>query len=414
MNPQLPLARCTSSFSVLKDFRRLPLVLLAGFASLFVSGPAYGATPWPGQTGNAVGYAAYGTLGTTPWPGGSFTSGTASSPTIYKGYVFTGSQTISGSYIEFIGCDFNSGTGGVLVTGTNITFTGDRFQSNDVENYNVQTTGSNITFSYSSFTPLASFYTSPPGSVWPSAGAGQNTTTQITDTNAINGNDGYEYGINITSGGPVTVDHSDIWGFGGAIVFYSTTAQMNVTNNWIHDAANASPQGYHTDGAGYLNGGAGPSNVLIQGNTIASLGNTNGIAFQAATSGYSNLQFVSNFLSGFGYTATLCAPGSIRCSNSVVTGNVFGTDVEPVWNPLYGNSYTGTASAWTCNTLSFRSGTTWTDGDGWTPPASINGEYWVPTSAIASTTDWNGNTSCPGTSGGQAPNPPTGLAAVVQ
>jgi hypothetical protein len=31
----------------------------------------------------------------------------------------------------------------------------------------------------------------------------------------------------------------------------------------------------------------------------------------------------------------------------------------------------------------------------------------VPTSAIASTTDWNGNTSC-------APQAPTGLSAAVQ
>jgi hypothetical protein len=323
--------------------------------------------------------------------------------------VFAGPQTISGSYIQFISCDFNSGTGGVNVTGSNITFTGDRFQSNNVEDDNVQISGgTNITFSYVSFTPLTSFYTAPPGSVWPSAGAGQNTTTQTTDVNAINGNDGYEYGLNIISGGPVTVDHCDFWGFGNAVVFYSTTAQMNITNNWIHDAANASSQGYHTDGPGYLNGGSGPSNVLVQGNVIASLGNTNGLAFQAATSGYNNIQLVGNYLSGFGFTVAAGAPGNTHLTNSSVTQNVWGTDVEPVWNPLYGNSWTaGTNSTWTCNTLAFRPGTTWTDGDGWTPPSSINGEYWVPTSAIASTTDWNGNTSCP-------PQAPTGLTAAVQ
>ena len=310
------------------------------------------------------------------------------------GYVFNGPQTISGSYIEFVSCDFNSGTGGVSVSGSNITFTGSRFQSNNVQYYNVQVTGSNITFSYSSFTPLASFYTAPPGSVWPSAGSGQNTTTQTTGVDAIDGNEGYEYGVNITSGGPVTIDHSDFWGFGNALVFYSTTAQMTITNNWIHDAANASPQGYHTDGPGYLNGGAGPSNILIQGNTIASLGNTNGLAFQAATSGYDNIQIIGNYFSGFGFTVAAGAPGNTHFTNSSVSNNVFGTDVEPMWNPLYGNSFTaGSNSSWTCNKLAFRSGTTWTDGDGWTPPSSIDGLYWVPTNAIASTTDWNGNTS---------------------
>jgi hypothetical protein len=381
-------------------------VLLAGF---FVSAPAFAATttPWPGQAGNPVGYAAHGPLGTTPWPGGNFQSGTAASPTVYTGYVFTGPQTISGSYIQFVSCDFNSGTGGVLVSGSNITFTGSRFQSNSTGNYNVQTTGSNITFSYSSFTPLASFYTSPPGSVWPSAGAGKNTTTQTTDVNAINGNDGYEYGINITSGGPVTVDHSDFWGFGNAVVFYATTQQINITNNWIHDAVNASPQGYHTDGAGYINGGAGPSNLLIQGNTIASLGNTQGLAFQGASSGYNNIQIIGNYFSGFGYTAA-AAPGGVALTNSSITSNVFGTDIEPVWNPLYGASWNGASSStWACNKIAFAAGTSWTDGDGWTPSSSLNGQYWVPSSAITSSTDWNGNTTC-------VPQPPTGMSSSVQ
>jgi len=390
-------------------------VLIAG---LCVIDAAHGSTTggtWPGQSGNPVGYAAYAPLGTTPWPGGSFQSGTAANPTVYTGYVFSGPQSISGSYIKFVSCDFNSGSGGVSVSGSNISFVGSRFQSNAIQYYNVQTNGSNITFSYSSFTPLASFYISPPGSIWPSGGAGQNTTTQTPDVNAINGNDGYEYGINITSGGPVTIDHSDFWGFGNAIVFYSTTAQMTITNNWIHDAATAGPQGYHTDGPGYLNGGAGPSNVLVQGNTIASLGNTNGLAFQAATSGYNNIQILGNYFSGFGYTTAPGEPGNTHLTNSSIKNNVFGTDIEPVWGPLYGNNFSaGSNTVWACNKLSFRSGTNWTDGDGWHPASSINGQYWVPTGAISSATDYNGNTSCSTTGGGTPPNPPSALVATVQ
>jgi hypothetical protein len=397
--------------------RRFPqalvLLLYIILAVTFANGArcyASSSTAFPGQSGNPVGYAAYGTLGTTPWPGGSFTSGTASSPTVYKNYVFSGPITVSGSYIQFISCDFNSGTGGVNVTGSNITFTGNRFQSNQVEYYNVLVSGSNISFSYDSFTPLASLYTAPPGLVWPSAGSGQNTTTQTTNVNAIDGNSGYEFGIDIANNaGTITVDHSDFWGFGNAIVFNgASTAQVNITNNWIHDAANASQQGYHTDGPGYLNGGAGPSNILIQGNTIASLGNTNGIAFQAATSGYNNIQIIGNYFSGFGFTVAAGEPGNTYFTNSSITGNTFGTDVEPVWNPLYNNSWpAGTNSKWACNKIAFASNTSWTDGDGWKPLSSINGEYWVPTSAIASTTDWDGNTSC-------APQAPTGLAAAVQ
>jgi hypothetical protein len=361
---------------------------------------ASGTTGWPGQSGNPVGYAAYGsgTLGTTAWPGGSFTSGTSTAHTVYTGYVFTGSQTISGSYIDFVRCDFNSGTGGVNVTGNNITFTGSRFQSNDTPNFNVQTSGTNISFSYDSFTPLASFYTSPPGAAWPSAGAAHNTTTQVEGTNAINGNDGYQYGIAINSGGPVSVDHSDFWGFGNdAIQWQTTTAQMTITNNWMHDAANASEQGYHTDGLGYVNGGAGPSNVTVQGNTIASIGNTNALAFQAATSGYSNIQIIGNYISGFGYTADLGYPsGGALFTNSTFKDNVLGTDIEPVFGPLYGNSWNNASgNVWKCNTIAFATGTTWTDGNGWTPTSAMNGQYWIPSSSINSSTDYLGNASCP-------------------
>lgn len=346
---------------------------------------------FPGQAGNPVGYTANGSLGKTPWPGSAFVSGTASSPTIYTGYVITNPPTISGSNIKFVSCDF---VGGANITGSNLTFTGDRFQSNSTQNFNVQSSGTNINFSYDSFTPLASFYAAPPGSVWPSAGSGQNTTNQTAGVNAINGNDGYEYGLNITSGGPVTVDHSDFWGFGNAIVFYGTSAQMTVTNNWIHDAADAGPEGYHTDGPGYLNGAAGPSNVLIQGNTIASLGNTNGIAFQAATSDYDNMQIAGNYLSGFGYTVDPGLPGNHHFTNSSFKDNVFGTDIEPDWGPLYG-WVQGTGDVWKCNTLSVPAGTNWTDGNSWHPTASMDRQYWVPTSSIASSTDYLGNSLCP-------------------
>jgi hypothetical protein len=365
------------------------LLAICGFG-IALCQPLFAQSPWPGQNGNSVGYAAYGdgVLGTTSC--GTLTNGTSTSYKLYsKCTVSSGAVNIN--YAIFSQVDFTTDT---AVSGSNLVFIGCRFQSNSTEYYNVMPTGSNLAFLYSSVTPLASFYTSPPGLTWPSAGAGKNTTVQTTGTNAINGNDGYEYGFNITAGGPVTIDHSDIWGFGNAIVFYSTSTQMTVTNNWIHDAANASPQSYHTDGPGYLNGSDGPSNITIQGNTIASLGNTNGIAFQAATSGYNNMQIFGNYLSGFGYTIAAGQPGNTSFSNSLIVNNVWGTDVEPVWNPLYDNGWSGNSSVWACNTLHFLSGTAWTDGDGWTPTSSIDGKYFVPTSGISSSTDWNGNTVC--------------------
>ena len=199
---------------------------------------------FPGQTGNPVGYAAApgypGSLKSCP-SGTLSQSGTTSTPLVY-------------SFCDFVPTPSTSGT---LITGSHLKFIGCRFQSNDVENYNVQTTGSDITFEYSSVTPLVSLASAPPHEAWPSAGAGMQLIGNGSGYQ-IDGNDGYEYGINIPSGGPVTIDHSDIWGFGNAVVFYSTTAQMTVTNTWIHDAADAAAQKYHTDGPGYLNGGTAP------------------------------------------------------------------------------------------------------------------------------------------------------------
>jgi hypothetical protein len=347
-----------------------------------------GGGAFPGQSGNPVGYAAYGSLGKTAWSGSNFVSGTASNPTVYKGYVFNGTQKISGSYIKFVSCDF---VGGASITGSNLTFTGDRFQSNSLAYFNVNTNGANLTFTYDSFTPLAKFYTSPPGEVWPSAGSGQNTYHQTANVNAINGNEGYQFAITV-GGGPTTIDHSDFWGFGNAITFGGSTTQMKVTNNWIHDAADAGPQQYHTDGPGYLNGGGGPSNVLIQGNTIASLGNTNGIAFQAATSGYNNMQIIGNYLSGFGYTVAPGFPGTHHFTNSSFESNVFGTDVEAIWGALYSWTDTGN-NVWKCNKYNFRAGTNWTNGNNWKPQSSMDGKYWLPSSGPSST-DYKGNTTC--------------------
>ncbi len=358
---------------------------------------------WPGQPTNPVGYTAYpgynaSVFGKTAWPGGGFSSGTVGSPVVYTGYLFTGSQTINCNYCQFIQCDFNSGTGGVAVSGDNVKLIGSRFQSNATGYYNVLSSGTNLTYSYDSVTPLASFATSPPGGVWPSASSGTNTTVQTAGVNALGGTSGYQYGIRITSGGPLTIDHTDFWGFGNdGPEFHATTAQMTVTNNWIHDAVYAGTLSYHTDGTGYVDNTQGPNNVLLQANTIASLGNANAIAFQTATSGYVNLQMIGNYLSGFGNTLD---PGHGSQTNTLVKNNVFGTDVNPIFGPLYG-SWTGNVNGnvWKCNRIAFRPGTTWnpqtTSGINWAPTAGMDGQFWVPGSTPNSATDYSGNAVCP-------------------
>lgn len=367
-----------------------------------------GSTAFPGQASNPVGYKAYGSgvLGTTPYPGGAFVSGTSGSPHVYTGFVFTGTTNINCSFCNFIQDDFTNGVGNenptAIVSGSNILIAGSRFQSNANGatglGMNVEVTGQNITFSYDSETPLTSFYTSPPGAAWPSAGAGQNTNVHVVGVNAINGSDGYQYGIVMfnSGAGPVTIDHLDAWGFGQDGVEYRapTTAQMVLSGSWLHDNANESPIGYHSDGVGFMQGTAGPSNVTIQGNTIAAIGNSDGVAWQQATSGYSNLQTIGNFISGFGFSINTCgATNSVFCTNSVVKDNVWGTDIQPLHGPIY-THWSDTTNIWKCNTVEFLAGTTWSS-DSATPAPGWNGQYLYPLSNTPSAIDYKGNTSCP-------------------
>jgi hypothetical protein len=375
------------------------LTLMVGFIA---SGSALASTtqaqaPWPGQSGNAVGYAAWsgwtGSFSSTPCPS-SPASGTGwSSATVVQNCTYSSATTIRCNYCEFIQVDFNAGTSATQVNGSHILFLADRFQSNDVQASNIGVTGSDIYFFYDSVEPLLSVAISPPGFLWPSAGAGTNSNSMVGGTNTINS--GYEFGFNIGSGsGPIWIDHCDIWGFGDAIVIQTTTAKMTITNNHMHDTANPSGTGYHLDGPGYSNGGLAPNNVWIIGNTVAMLGNTNALALQAATGGYQNIYVNGNFFSGDNATISFCHPGSVQCTNSTFYGNVFGTDVKDdgaVYDP---GAPVGSGTVWACNTIAVRPGTTWTNLDGWTPTSAMNGQFFINAFPPNSTTDTGGNTSC--------------------
>ncbi len=374
-------------------------IAAALFAWLALAAAAAAQAPWPGQSGNAVGYAAYAPIGTIPCSSGLIVSGSAGNPTILKNCVFTSVGTITANYFWCFSCDFQNGTGSLILQGDHEAFIGCRSQSNARQSFNVYVNGAtNWAILYSSMTPLASLYTSPPGGIWPSASSGLNTATQTDNVNSVAVNQGYEYGIKHNSGGPGIADRNDIWGFGAGIILDATTGEVVFSSNWIHDAAQATGVAggdYHTDGLGYTDGGTGVSNVLAIGNVMASLGNTGMLTYQAATSGYSGINDVENYFSGTGYTAAFCAPGSVACTNSYQLGNVWGTDVEPLFDPLYPFTL-GTGSTWACNTLSFRSGTAWTDGNGFTPTSGMNGQFWLISGSHAfGTTDYNSNTVCP-------------------
>ena len=311
---------------------------------------------WPGQPGNPVGY-------------------TVISPTLAPGDLSTLSSGASPSSPNvYTSLDFNSGTAGAFINLQNIRFVGCRFQSNSTGQSNLGATlqtssgAANITWSYCSFTPLASFYSSPPGSIWPAAGAGANTTTQSNGVNCVNGSDGMQFGLNLTAGGPFTIDHCDFWGFGnGGPMCYSTTQQIDITNCWIHDPCYAGTYGYHEDGWGYVNGVAAPQNVLFQGNVVAGLGNTNAVALQAGT-GYKNIIVSGNYLTGFGYCLAPLAPSASGSSNQI-TGNVLATDIQWIWGPVYATSIWGSnGNVWSNNKFKVISGTT---------PAASSGPQWT-------------------------------------
>lgn len=475
---------------LIRKMRRILLVLLFMLVPTCLRAQTVVTPPfvWPGQTGNAVGYAA-----APGWPG-SFTatacpatpaSGTNwTNATLVKNCTYnnTGSgNTVSCNFCIFEYVDFRGTTlngNATAVTGSNVIFIGDRFQSNAVVNGNLSVSTSNQYFLWDSITPLASFVTSPTGSTWPSGGAGANsalvcTTGQTTLgcngtlNNAIDGQQGYQFGFKVFNGtGVLVIDHCDIWGYGNSIAYQATvTGASYITNNWIHDPANpdwsnqsvsitsfsgtsgnitfnanmssflagesimlegfTSPntalnntrcqapsftstsfnclvsgsgyssgtgngiisEFYHTDGPGYLNGGVGPNNVTIVGNTAAMLGNTNALALQSATGGYQNYTINENFWSGDnGGTIALFQPGSTRGTNASFYANTFGTDVQGgvLYNP---GAALGSTTTWACNAIEVRAGTTWN--------TFTNGHYYVNSaSSVDSTTDQGGNTVC--------------------
>lgn len=333
-----------------------------------------GSSGFPGQVGNPVGFAAApGFSSLTSHANSGFVSGTSGSHQVYSFLdvnAGTGATNLSSlSFVDFIGC---------------------RFQSNNSANDCMQLTScSNITFSYCSFTPLASFATSPPGGAWPSAGAwpATPTTSFITGTNCLNGNDGYQYACNVLSGGPVTWDSCDFWGFGqNGPGFFSTTAQMICNNCWIHDACNDSPQSYHTDGLGYQNGGTGPSNVTITNCTIASIGNSNGIAWQFASGGYDNIVMSGNYLTGYGYQTALSTTGNM--TNTTFTNNTFGTDIPWIFGPIYmdyTSMFSGSGNVWSGNKIHVINGTSKWSGSSVTFTFADDGKFIWPNSTLSVT-----------------------------
>jgi hypothetical protein len=279
--------------------------------------------------------------------GSSFPDGTNTGYTNYPGYTSLASgasiSPVSNSVYSgysFQGLDVGSSSTSV----SNITFNGCRFWGQAVGAALVKLYGDNITFNYCSFEPNVSAGTAP---------------YQISYANS------YEYGIEADGGystfvEQLTMSHCDLWGFGEAIdVGGSTQTKPQVFNdNWIHHSA-LDGGIYHTDGLGNQSGSGTGSYVVMNHNTIQSVGNTNGIAWQAGT--YDHFTVTNNLLGGFGYTVAIWGNTS-----TTFTGNVYDySTIAATYGPLYPQTFwTGGTSLWRENI--------------WKSTDAYNGQFWTP------------------------------------
>ena len=256
-------------------------------------------------------------------------------------------------------------------TVSNVTFFGDEFASNWVGGPNVFTAGQGITFNYDTFQP--SDATAPP----------------------ITYSQSYQFGIDESGFDTLTINHCEFWGFGEAISMDGSDQSHPLTleNSWIHDPSPDGGGAYHTDGI--LSNDGGVSYISILHNTIAGVGNTNAVALQTAGGGsngtpYDHVTVSANYFSGYG--AMVNTGGNTNSTNMTFTNNVWGTDFQPGWFPLYGNAmYTtaGLGGKWSGNTIYVKSGTTWMGGGN-------NNLYWWPTDInptsstqiVGHATDW--------------------------
>lgn len=271
---------------------------------------------------------------------------------------------------------------------SNVVFNGCTFESTWSDGWACkQTGGNNVTFNYCTFGPPLG--TLIPNASWPSAGYRQGVSGFSSNVRSyqINYGVGPQYCFRKEGGTSTTLNHCDLWG-GGNMLDLPGGSSTNILNCWIHDASWEGPNvEYHQDGPGYLEGvqGAtsgytGPSNVLIQNCTIASLGNTNAIAFQYATGGYNNIVVDGCYFGGFGYTIDMCH-GHSFAQNLRFSNNILDADMRWGYGPMYGQTQfcfgpSKTTNAWYNNKIITTTAYT-TDGP-YTVNLSDNGKFIYP------------------------------------
>jgi hypothetical protein len=123
--------------------------------------------------------------------------------------------------------------------------------------------------------------------------------------------------------------------------------------------------------------------MVVDHNTLASLGNTNALALQG-DGVYDHISFTNNYVSGWGYAVSIGVTNN--ATNITVTGNIFSAELEQLYGFLYGNIWGGSArgSTWRDNLVQARTG----DGNSAFSTAD-NGKYLWP-DGESHTTDYTG------------------------
>lgn len=201
-----------------------------------------------------------------------------------------------------------------------------------------------------------------------------------TDTPPVSMAQSYQQGIKMFSGEGLTVRRCEFWGFGNAIEFEpinsTETNPIVVEETWMHDAAAYGYVGsdeYHHDGilSSYAAGW-----VQVRRCKIASLGNTNALAFQTIGGKWHDLIIEDNYFSGFGWTINL--GDDFGSQNVVFTGNDYSTEFNADWGTMANPTPTG-VFVWHDNRWRVPEGAQWGnpawDGQFWWPNDKKNGGH---------------------------------------
>lgn len=196
--------------------------------------------------------------------------------------------------------------------------------------------------------------------------------------------------------GTVQMTYCDVWGNAGMEVLNGSSGLHAIFNRcYIHDQSDTDGSG----GSGYHNDGIGPDSTGpemwndITNCTIASLGNTNAIAFQGTNACHDNL-ITGNYISGWGIAVSLGAGTSyVNDYNVTFTGNIYSCELAALFGPLYGNwtwnsaggGSPGTGMLWRNNFYQVRAG----DGNA-NYVVADNGMYWWPTDNNPHATEYTG------------------------